>query len=96
MSEQIVIDNEQGWLGAFTRHQAADALPNGSHVVKVKCEDGDATCVGTEATILGSIDGSELGMFDPDGELIQFFYFVEWADSPRVAVGVTEWKIAKS
>lgn len=81
------IRNEPGWFGAFTRQQAAGAIPNGARVVKV-AEDprGDRTPLRTAGTVLGSLARPE------DGAL---FYFVSWDTSPRVASGCVAWKIAE-
>jgi hypothetical protein len=82
-----IIKNEPGWFGSFTRAQAPGApLPNGTRVCKVASDKkGDITEIGTRGTILGSLK-------HPDGRSL-FFYFVEWDDKPKVAIGVTDWKI---
>jgi hypothetical protein len=68
---------EPGWVGRFTRARIKGALPNGTRVVKVAADPGDAHVPGALATILGSF-----GL--PD----QFGYFVEWDDAPKHAVFV--------
>jgi hypothetical protein len=89
-----ILDSEDGWIGVFTRHEAVGAMPNGTRVVKVRGESGDATALGTCGTVLGSLDAEFLGERVPDGwETITYAYFVEWADRPNVAVGVMDWKI---
>jgi hypothetical protein len=79
------IGNEPGWIGAFTRNQVEGALVNGTRVVKIK-EDakGDFTPIGSQGVVLGSLSA-------PDLEYV--FYFVEWDNKPKIAVGVTGWKI---
>lgn len=81
--------SEPGWLGAFSRAQALGALRNGSRVVKTKGEPNDGTPDGTPGIILGSgeITHQEL----PGGSGLM--YWVEWANRPRVAVGVMAWKL---
>lgn len=88
--------SEDGWKGVFTRDQAEGAIPNGAVVEKV-LEDtpgGDLTPVGTRGTVLGSFDGSVARIPGPCGP-VKFFYFVEWADKPRIAVGMMDFKIAR-
>lgn len=75
--------NEPGWIGAFTRSEVLGAYRNGSRVVKVKAESGDAHPVGTMATVLGSVMHPSAGLA----------YFVEWDDTPRVATAVVSFKI---
>lgn len=76
--------HEPGWFGAFTRAQAPGAMPNGSPIVKAKGEAGDGTPEGTPGVVLGSLN-------HPDVDAL--FYFVEWANRPRCAVAVIDWKI---
>jgi hypothetical protein len=73
-----------GYLGLFTRHQMADAIPNGTRVVKVRTDAGDAHPLGSLATVLGSMGHPKVG----NG------YFVEWDARPRWAVFVAGDKIA--
>lgn len=84
------IDNHPGYIGAFTRDQAAgpDVIPNGARIVKVATEEKDMNPVGTKGTVLGSIRHAEVH----NGRV---FYFVEWDTAPRVAVGCIGWKIAR-
>lgn len=77
------IRTEPGWLGGFTREQAIGALPNGTHVVKTRSEEGDHHPDGSRGMVLGSLVTM--------GELI---YFVEWQASPHVAVAVMAWKLS--
>lgn len=80
----IEIGYHPGYAGAFTRHQAKGAYPNGSRVEKVWCEEGDSTPLGTKGIVLGSlIGGPELGIA----------YFIEWDDKPQVAVGTVAKKV---
>lgn len=90
---QIRFGTEPGWVGGFTRHQAAEAYPNGSRIVKLPGEAGDATAVGTYGTVLGSLPGDLVVVYNPNGLRLAYFYFVEWDDKPRCAVGVADWKI---
>jgi hypothetical protein len=71
-----MFQNEEGWSGAFTRNQVEGALRNGTRIVKDKSEPGDATLDGTPGVVLGSLTH--------DGVIC---YFIEWAHSPRVAIG---------
>lgn len=84
-----------GYTGAFTRHQAEGAIPNGTTVVKAVSEEGDGTPNGTPGVVLGSIDGS---LIDPEmcrRYNARFMYWVEWSTAPRVAVAVVDRKIAR-
>lgn len=81
-----VLRNEPGWIGAFTRDQAAGAIPNGADVVKTGSEPEDSQKDGTRGIVLGSISHPDL----QDGMI---FYFVEWRTAPRLAVGVLATKI---
>lgn len=94
------VRSEPGWMGAFTRDHAEGAIPNGARIVKLDGEPGDSTPSGTEGTVLGSIDARlpELraearrqGVRPPDA----YWYFVEWSNRPRVAVGLMDWKIKR-
>jgi hypothetical protein len=73
------IQHEPGWHGAFTRNEALGAWRNGTPVVKQNSEPYDSTPDGTPGVVLGSIPDYREGG--------QMFYFVEWADKPKVAVG---------
>lgn len=76
--------NEPGWHGAFTRAQVPGAkYRNGARVRKADSEEGDTTPNGELGTVLGSVQVLPLAPA----------YFVEWDESPRVAVFVVEWKI---
>lgn len=75
---------EEGYTGMFCRHQAQNAIPNGTKVYKCQSEIGDSHKTGSIATVLGSIQ-------TPINNVI--FYFIEWEDEPKVAVGITGYKI---
>lgn len=79
--------DEPGWMGAFTRNEVPTALPNGMRIVKVNSEKNDGTPDGTAGLVLGSFSHPEI----MEGVV---FYFIEWANRPRVAVGCTAWKAA--
>lgn len=78
--------NEPGWVGSFTRHQAAGAIANGTDIVKTRSEAGDANKDGTRGRVLGSVS-------HPDVQNGAVMYFVEWRNAPRVAVGVIGFKV---
>lgn len=79
--------DEPGWIGHFTREQAPGAIPNGTPIIKVEAEDGDANPVGTRGKVLGSIR-------DPRVMDNALLYFLEWDSMPRTAVACIGWKIA--
>ncbi|HEY4355982.1 MAG TPA: hypothetical protein VGN16_09565 [Acidobacteriaceae bacterium] len=74
---------KEGWLGSFTTMQALGAWRNGTRIVKIESENGDANRVGMLGKVLGSIHEKEKGLA----------YFVEWDSTPKVAVLVVAWKI---
>lgn len=76
------ISQEPGWIGMFTRNEALGAWRNGTRVRKRNSQPDDATTDGTLGTVLGSIGDAEV-----------LFYFVEWDDKPRFAVGVMAAKV---
>lgn len=84
--------SEPGWIGAFSREQAAGALPNGTRVVKHNSEPRDGTPDGTPGVVLGS----GCATFPEAGGETVFFYWIEWAHRPRVAVGVMATKLRKA
>jgi hypothetical protein len=51
MTDTPQICNEPGWVGAFTRHQAAGAIANGTDIVKANSEAGDANKDGTRGRV---------------------------------------------
>jgi len=88
MKPDIVIGNEPGWIGGFTRHQAPEALfRNGSRIQKAKFGPGDATPLGSLGTVLGSLYLPEMGSVG---------YFVEWDWKPKVAVAILGWRICRA
>lgn len=84
MDNPFNIGEEAGWFGAFTRHQALGCFRNGTRIVKVMTDPGDANPIGARGTVLGSISDQELGAA----------YFIEWDGTPKVAVAVEARKIA--
>lgn len=76
------IVDEPGWYGSFTRDQAEGALPNGTSIVKANSQPQDATPDGMRGTILGSIANEGL-----------LFYFVEWDNRPKMAIGCMSTKV---
>jgi hypothetical protein len=90
------VGSEPGMVGAFTRHQAEGAIPNGTRIVKARGESGDATPLGVGGVVLGSLAGGHLGERAPDGTLVEYGYFVEFDNRPGFAVGVIDWKIARA
>lgn len=91
---------EPGWVGAFTREEGKDCFPNGSRVVKALFREGDGTPEGTMGTVLGSFNFT-----GEDAELDEIlringgpphdrrFYFIEWDNRPKTAVGTLSFKI---
>lgn len=100
MKGEWAIGHEDGWTGAFTRHQADDAIPNGTTIVKTAADPGgDFTPVGARGTVLGSIDAEVIDAimavelkkkFDA-----RFLYWIEWEHAPKTAVACVDHKIAK-
>lgn len=76
-------DEEHGYV--FTRHQAEDALTNGTRIAKAVYEPQDAHHVGALGTVIGSMVNDML--------LNELFYFVIWDDAPTHPVGVRARKI---
>jgi hypothetical protein len=102
MSEEPFLVIEVGWQGAFTRRQADGAIPNGARIVKAHAEEGDGHPVGSLGTVLGSLGfppeaaeeaAAELAAKGLDPRPVKYAYFVEWDATPRVAVGVMDYKI---
>lgn len=87
------LGNHPGWYGAFTREQAEGAIPNGTRIVKAKCDEGDANPIGTPGKVLGSI--ANTGVVE-DYEHVKFLYFIEWENNRLVAVGLVDYKIARA
>lgn len=69
-------------IAHYTTDEAPGAYPNGTQIVKVKTEKGDANPIGTRGKVIGSMtDGKVLG------------YFIEWETSPGVPIFVASFKI---
>lgn len=79
-----ILREYDGYFGAFTRDTARGAWPNGTRIRKAVSEPGDSTPTGTEGTVLGSLGHPDVGLF----------YFVEWDNKPRIAVGTISAKLA--
>ncbi len=87
------IRHEKGWVGAFTRSQAREALfANGQRIKKTKGGPGDAHKDGTEGTVLGSMYHPAIGVA----------YFVEWdrtrrhRNKKRYVFVVVGWKVIRA
>jgi len=90
------LQNEAGWVGAFTRAQAMGAIPNGMTIRKREGDPGDTQPIGTLGRVLGSFaspPGATPEMVEKTGRDVRYFYFVEWMPLPRHAVGMVDWKI---
>ena len=74
----------------FTRAQADGAIPNGTRVRKVVSDPGDTHPVGSVGIVLGSFAAPEPV---PAFEHVRHFYFIEWQQHPRVAMGITDFKV---
>jgi hypothetical protein len=85
----MMIREEPGYTGAFTRERATNALPNGTRVVKVRQDSkGDRTRRGTVGTVIGSISSADIM---PQNVM----YFIEWDNAPKVIVACIDWKLAR-
>lgn len=65
--------------------QAEGAFPNGTRIIKVVSEAGDAHRNGSLGRVEGSMRHEEFGLY----------YAVFWDDRPGVPVHLADWKIAK-
>lgn len=91
---------EPGWVGVFTRHETAGAIPNGTTIEKAEVEPGDSQPLGARGKVLGSLpnipevveEAKRRGVRPPDA----YWYFVEWDALPRRAVGIIDWKIRRA
>lgn len=81
----LEIREEPGWQGSFSRKQYSGALLNGTRIKKVAGVPGDKHSLGAQGTVLGSV---MMFPWEP------FVYFIEWDDSPRVAVAISNFKVA--
>jgi hypothetical protein len=79
----ITLCYEEGWTGLFTRNEVLGAWRNGTRIVKVAKDEGDANPVGVTGTVLGSLAHPREGLC----------YFIEWDGRPRMAVACIAWKI---
>lgn len=71
--------------------QADGAIPNGGRVRKIDQDSPEETPLGTEGTVLSSVDAREVAA--AMGVRGTHFYFVAWDPYPTVPVGVLDWKI---
>jgi hypothetical protein len=87
IADSLMIRNEDGWHGAFTRASVREALyATGERIYKARQEAGDSTAAGTPGFVLGSIYLPERGVG----------YFVEWSNRPRTAVFVVQSRITNT
>jgi hypothetical protein len=85
--ERLGVTEHDGYFGVFTRETYPGALPSGTRVRKTRFDPGDSTPEGSLGTILGSTGHPDMiEKFGP-------FYFIEWDDKPRVAVGMAGIKL---
>jgi hypothetical protein len=82
------INFHPGWSGAFTEDQAEGAWPARTRVAKINSGPEDDQQDGALATVLGSVRA-------PDAE-DRIFYFVEWDDCPRYAVGIVNTRLIEA
>ena len=75
-------------LGVYTENEAQGAITNGTRVVKVNSEPGDAHQNGALGTVLGSIGPHEVPGFPG----IRYAYFIHW-DGLDIAVGTIDLKV---
>lgn len=82
------------YAGMFSRYEAEGAFPNGTRIRKHSSEEGDSHPDGSLGTVLGSlkVEGDAANSFSK-AKGIGYLYFVEWDDSPKVAVGTVDLKI---
>ena len=84
------IKEHPGYLGLFSDNQTEGAIPNGTPIVKAWSEVGDWNETGATGVVLGSLPiPPEVGLTS------KYFYWVEWDDAPKRAVGVVSKKIAE-
>ncbi len=91
MNTALPFREEPGWIGAFTRDHAPGAIANGTAIVKACHEPTDHHHEGAPGLVLGSIAAPP--DMEPQWAHVRFYYFVEWADGPRIACGVMDYKI---
>lgn len=87
MAENGEVDlmERPGYAGAFCRVTGKNCWPRKTRVRKALSESDTETKVGTRGTVLGSMSAPDAGQF----------YFVEWDDKPRVAVGCIALKLER-
>lgn len=68
----------------FTTDSAPGAIANGTRVVKIRQDDGDATAAGVQGEVIGSLFAEGLG----------YAYFVLWDTGPQVPVMIRDHRIA--
>ena len=83
--DKMGITNHPGYMGAFTRNQAENAIPNGTVIIKVDADPTDPTPLGTPGIVLGSIYDAKISEHP--------MYFIEWSHKPNFAIAVSGWKI---
>jgi len=81
-----IFHEEPGYVGWFTREQAAGAWENGTTVEKIRKDPTDDHAIGERAIILGSIR-------NPAEPGLGIMYFVEWDRTPGYAVACIDWKL---
>ncbi len=84
-----------GYSGKFVRDQALDAIPNGQKVVKINSFPSDLNEDGATGVILGSIDVVRAAPELASRSRCRYVYFVEWDASPKVAVGIRDFRIGR-
>lgn len=89
------IKEHPGYIGLFSKEQAEGAIPNGTPIVKSWCEVGDSHDIGQTGTVLGSILVPEDLVPKKLSLDSKYFYWVEWDDIPRRAVGILGKKIGR-
>jgi hypothetical protein len=85
MTADHLFSEHPGYAGVFTKDEVPYAFKNGTRIEKCNAEPGDGNPDGTQGTVLGSVDGGELGIA----------YFVEWDTMPKHAVLVVSSRIKR-
>lgn len=96
LAAKIGIGEHEGYTGAFTRAEVLGAYRNGTHVTKVGMDHGDKRPLGAQGVVLGSMDKGLVikGLDNLHRDAKHGLgYFVEWDDTPRMAVFIIAWKI---
>jgi len=71
----------------YTRNQAADAVENGAHVLKIRSKPDDTHEDGAAAVIIGSV------ALDEEDEAGGFMYWVEWEADPGIYVAIGDSRV---